>query len=71
MEKNLVDDTVAARDNTRAFSESVFANYCFNFSLKKKKAKVKPMSDDDHQEAIIMEPYNRSSRLELRNAWES
>ena len=28
------------------------------------------MPDDDHQEAIIMRPYNRSSRPERREAWE-
>ena len=29
------------------------------------------MPDDDHQEAIIMKPYNRSSRPERRDARES
>jgi len=39
--------------------------------LKKKATVVKPMPDDDHEEAIIMAPYNRSSRPERRDAWES
>ena len=48
-----------------------FPNFCSIFSLKKRVRVVKPMPEDDHEEAVIMQPHNRSSRPEHRDAWES
>jgi len=42
--------------------------------LKNRLPQVKPMPDGNHEEAIIMAPYNRSSRLERQergDAWEN